>query len=213
MNIRTLLIFLLISNLALGQMKQGVFVFGPKVGLQANTLKFVTGPSGTSAKLNIQYQAGIFTRINMGRFSIQPEGIYQTKGATFKDPSEKHTYHYISTPVLVGFAPLKGLHLEVGPEYSWALNAGWKKDGITQFGPDLKIDKAIVTGLRIDMLDMLSMLSLNLRYTHGLVNTTERTSSEVPLDFRTRSFQVSVTYNFSEYYKWWRKYGIKTKKK
>lgn len=76
-----------------------------------------------------------------------------------------------------------------------------------------KNDMGVVVGTRINMLDAVSMFSLNFRYTHGLTNVTNRLSDKTPLDFRNRTFEVSVTYNFSEYYKWQRKYALKKKKK
>ncbi len=212
MNIKSIFLFTLIVGVANAQMKQSTFVFGPKVGVQANKLNLVKAADATEAKLNMQYQGGIFTRLNLGIFSLQPEFVYQIKGGTLTEPSEKHTYRYISTPVLLGISPFKGFHLVAGPEYSWAINQGWKKEGITQFGPDLKNDKALVMGARIDLLDAFSMFSVNLRYVHGLQNTTARTVDSSPADYRTRSFQISATYNFSEYYKWYRKYGLKKKK-
>jgi hypothetical protein len=60
-------------------------------------------------------------------------------------------------------------------------------------------------------LDMFSLFSLNIRYTHGLQNVSTSKYLTTPLDFRNRSVQVSATYTFSEYYIWKRKYGVKKK--
>lgn len=212
MKYKLLFLGLLISSSTFSQMKQGTFVFGPKVGLQTAKLAIIgENPEATTSKLALYYQGGVFTRFNLGKFSIQPEAIYSQKGGNLETPNEKHTYCYLSTPILFGFKAAKGINLEIGPEYSWALNQGWKKEGVTQFGPDVKNETALVAGARIDLLDAFSMFSVNLRYTYGLTNTTMRAYEGTNLDFRNRNIQVSITYNFSEYYKWWKKYGLKQK--
>lgn len=207
------LIFISLTTLSYGQLKPRLFEYGPKLGLNVTTISIPNNPTAIDPKLAINYQGGIFTRFNYGKFSLQPEVVYQQKGATFKSPSEKHTYRYLSTPVLLGYTPLKGIYIEAGPEYSWALNAGYKKDGTSIYGPDRDTDVSMVVGARVNMLDMFSLFSLNLRYAHGLQNTTKRMSNTTPLDFRTRTFQVSVTYTFSEYYRWYKKDKERTKKK
>lgn len=209
-----ILVLALICSLSLSaQMKQSTFVMGPKAGVQTAKLSFISeNPENTDEKLAVYYQGGIFTRLNVGKFSLQPEFVYTQKGGNFENPDQKHTYRYLATPVLFGFSPAKGINLEVGPEFAWALNQGWKKEGVTQFGPDVANETSIVVGTRIDMLDMFSMVSMNIRYTHGLTNTTTREFEGTALDFRNRTIQVSLSYNLSEYYKWWKKYGIKKKK-
>ncbi len=211
---RILIVFFIsLTTLSYGQYKPQVFEYGPKIGLNVTDIAIPDNPTTINPRLSLNYQAGLFTRLNIGKFSLQPEAIYQQKGATFKTPSEKHTYRYLSTPVLLGFTPLKGIYLEAGPEYSWALNAGYKKDGTTIYGPDRDRDLAAVVGARINMLDMFSLFSLNIRYAHGLQNTTRRVSNTTPLDFRTRTLQVSVSYTFSEYYRWKKKEKVAVSKK
>ncbi len=210
MSTYTGLLALLLSFSVSAQMKQSTFVFGPKVGLQSNRVVILNNPTSRESKLNMQYHVGVFTRFNLGKFSLQPEAYYETKGGNITTPNEKHTYRDFSTPVMLGISPFKGLFLEAGPQFSWSLNQGWKKDGVEQYGPDASRNTAIIAGARIDLLDMFSMFSINLRYVYGLDNVNNRLKFEGnPLDLRTRSFQISATYNFSEYYKWWKKHGLK----
>lgn len=213
MKFRLLILGIFISLATTAQMKQSPFVFGPKIGLQANKLYIPDKPAAVDPKLNIQYQAGVFGRLNFGqKFSIQPEATFQILGGVLKTPSEKHTFHYLSTPIMVQASPFKGFFLEAGPMFSWALNQGYKKPGITQFGPDQATDVAAVLGARIDLLDAFSMFSVNLRFVRGFNNVSTRTYNTSTLELQNRSFQLGITYNFSEYYKWWRKYGDKKKK-
>jgi Outer membrane protein beta-barrel domain len=202
-------ILLLSPLFSWAQYKPKFFEIGPKIGLNLGgmaTLDTVT----YKKKIAANYQAGIFTRFNVGKFSLQPEFIYQSKGATFTKPnSAKYAYKYLSTPILLGFTPAKGIYLETGAELSWSLNQGYKPQGLTVFGPDAATDKSWVIGARINMLDMLSLVSINLRYTHGLTDQSNLKIGNTPVDFRNRTFQLSATYAFSEYWTWKRKYGVK----
>lgn len=215
MKLTKLLILLLLPALTFGQMEQSTFVFGPKVGAQMTRVRIIDNPTTTDSKNRFDFNAGVFGRLNYGKFSIQPEVMYQEKGANFEgNGTQQQSYQYLSTPVILGYKVAKGINLEFGPEYSWALNAGAADENRNIFGPDAKNDVALVVGTRIDMLDALSMFSINIRYVHGLTNVTNRVAAdEVPLDFRNRTLQLSISYNFSEYYKWWKKYGVKKKKK
>jgi len=213
MKYKILLISLFISSMASAQMKDMPFVFGPRVGVQANNLSIENNELSTTTKLLFQYHLGVFARFTASKFSVQPEAYFQTKGATTATPEGKHTYRYISTPIILGFSPIQGLTLEAGPEFSWALNQGWKKNGIQQFGPDAKNDLGFVAGARIDLLDMFSMFSVNLRYTQGLKDVYSPASdAATPPTYRNKTFSLGISYNFSEYYKWWKKYGLKKKK-
>ncbi len=202
-----------IATLSQAQIKPRFFEFGPKAGINVTGLATLDTIS-FDKKIAFNYQAGVFTRFNVGKFSLQPEFIFQTKGGatTADNISSKYAYKYLSTPVLLGFTPLKGIYLESGMEYSWSLNTKSQKGTANIYGPDVKNDKSWVAGARINMLDAFSLFSLNLRYTHGLKNQMPDSKNKVtPLDFRNRAVQVSITYTFSEYWKWKRKYGVKKK--
>lgn len=213
MKLTKLFILLALPALTFGQMKQSTFVFGPKVGLQMTKVKIIDNPTTIISKNRFDFNAGVYGRLNFGKFSVQPEVMYQEKGGNFTEGlTQQQSYQFISTPVIFGYKVAKGINFEVGPEYSWALNTGSINADNNIFGPDNDKDFALVVGTRIDMLDALSMFSINIRYVHGFNDMTSRVSDEIPLDFRNRTLQLSVSYNFSEYYKWWKKYGVKKKK-
>lgn len=200
----------LIASQSFGQITPRLFEFGPKVGVQVTGIaNFDT--VAVDKKVSFNYQGGIFTRFNYKKFSLQPEFIYQVKGGTFTTPSAKYSYKYFSTPILLGYTPLKGIYFETGPEFSVALNQGYKREGVTIYGPDAARDYSWVVGTRINMLDMFSLVSMNIRYTHGLKNVSTSNSGLTPLDYRNRSVQLSFTYTFSEYYLWKKKFGVKKK--
>jgi Outer membrane protein beta-barrel domain len=210
-NILNVLFFTLFSMGSFAQIKPRLFEFGPKAGVQITGIQHFDTTT-IDKKVSLLYQGGIFTRFNVAKFSLQPEFIYQVKGATFKTPQAKYQYKYFSTPILLGFTPIKGIYFETGPEFSWAINKGYKKEGLTVYGPDKAKDYGWVVGTRINMLDMFSLASLNIRYTHGLTNVSTSKQGLTPLDLRNRTVQISFSYTFSEYYIWKKKYGVKKRK-
>ena len=207
------LVLLLFTIPAMAQIEPRLFEFGPKAGLNLSTIS----PSDTityNKNAAFGLQGGIFTRFNFGKLSIQPEFIYQAKGVNMKQPiSSKHTYRYFSTPVILGYSPIKHLYLEAGYEKSWALNRMKETPAVNKpYGPGKPQDESIIVGARINLLDMFSLFSINLRYVHGLKNVSELKNGTLPMEFANRSFQVSASYTFSEQYLWNKKFGAKKKK-
>ncbi|MCD8538721.1 MAG: PorT family protein, partial [Leadbetterella sp.] len=83
-SLRVLVLFLLTLP-AMAQIEPRLFEFGPKAGVNLSTVS----PSDTitySKTMAFGLQGGIFTRFNFGKFSLQPEFIYQAKGANIKKP-------------------------------------------------------------------------------------------------------------------------------
>jgi hypothetical protein len=73
------------------------------------------------------YHVGVLAEIKLlEKFSIQPELLYSTQGATykFKDAQEdfKNELAYLSIPVMAKIYMTKSLSLEVGPQASFLLN-------------------------------------------------------------------------------------------
>ncbi|ADQ19217.1 porin family protein [Leadbetterella byssophila] len=212
MHIARVLVLLLLTLPAAAQIEPRLFEFGPKLGLNLSNVS----PSDTvtySKKPTFGVQAGFFTRLNVGKFSLQPEFIYQAKGTSMSRPiSAKHTYRYFSTPVLLGYTAIKHVYFEVGYERNWALNRMETIPTLNKpYGPGKKDDQSLIIGARVNLLDMFSLFSLNLRYVHGLNNVSELKSGNIPLEFANRSIQISATYTFSEQYLWNKKFGVKKK--
>lgn len=194
--------------------------YGPKIGANLAYVDLIENPLAVRSTMKLNSNGGLFLRINAKKFSIQPEAYFSGNSfrvksdlAIFSDATTKDTrfaYQYISAPLILGYEVVKGVHLQAGPQYSWALNSG------KSYGPNKNNDLGIVLGARIDMLDAMSLFSLNFRYIYGLTDQTDRTYSfegkTLPYDFRNRTVQVSISYNVSDYYRWWKKYGVKKKK-
>ncbi|MFH7018163.1 porin family protein [Flavobacterium sp. FlaQc-47] len=71
------------------------------------------------------YHAGLVAEIKLlEKFSIQPELLYSTQGATYKSAGEefKNELGYLSIPVMAKFYLSKSFSLELGPQASFLLS-------------------------------------------------------------------------------------------
>ena len=102
--------------------------FGIKAGLNyANqTGSDITINSGNYDKEAItSYHAGLVAEIKLtDGFSVQPELLYSTQGATYKNAAEefKNELGYLSIPVLAKFHLNKTVSLDLGPQASFLLS-------------------------------------------------------------------------------------------
>jgi hypothetical protein len=211
-------IFVLVSAISFAQVRPAK-QYGFKIGISDSRLAIINNRSNIIPKLKNNINAGVFYRWNLDKISVQPELYFQAKGGTLKAGTNfaetgntilRNNYQYLTGSVMLGYEFAKNIHFVVGPEYGSALNANTKR------GPNATTDFSISTGLRIDMLDAAHLFSLNIRYIHGLTNTTNKTytlddKSVIPLNFQNRTLQVAASFNFSEYYYWAKR--NKTKKK
>jgi len=184
--------FLLIAGAASAQVEGH---FGVKAG--ASSAK--TGQVGTSSfisRYRTTFHLGGMYRLRVNRFVVQPELLFSNKGGSFKGTVNqlggarteviRNNYNYLSAPLLLGWIPTEGLTLQVGPEFSYALNTPRTN------GPARRQDLGVVVGVHYDFLDVLDKFSLHIRYIHGLQNI-----SDNPIVERyNRTFQVSMVYNF-----------------
>lgn len=101
--------------------------FGVKAGVNfANQTGDATFDGDDFDKEGItSYHAGLVAEIKLlDRFAIQPELLYSTQGATYKNAvSEfKNELGYISIPVMAKFYLTDSFSLEVGPQASFLLS-------------------------------------------------------------------------------------------
>lgn len=101
-----------------------------RIGLKAgiNYANFTGSELKTDAITS--YHAGLLAEISLlDSFSIQPELIYSTQGASYKDAitEYKNELGYIAIPIMLKFYLTKSLSLELGPQASFLLS---KKDDV-----------------------------------------------------------------------------------
>lgn len=167
--------------------------FGAKIGAQAAQTA-IDGASTIISKRAISFNAGVVYRLRYRKYVLQPELLYNVKGGAFEvetvsgSPRSviKNNYNYLSLPLMFGYIPTEGITLQVGPEFSYALNTP------TTNGPALRNDIGLAIGAHYDFLDLLSDLSLNARYIYGFTNI----SPNAQASYYNRAFQLSLIYNF-----------------
>lgn len=146
--------------------------FGIKAGLNyANQTGSDITVNSTNYKTDAitSYHAGLVAEIKLlDSFSVQPELLYSTQGATYKNATEefKNELGYLSIPVLAKINLNKVISLELGPQASFLLserNNFDVKDAST-------FDFAVVGGLG---LNITSHLFLQARYGLGLTDASK----------------------------------------
>jgi len=87
------------------------------------------------------YHAGLIAEIKVTEgFAIQPELLYSTQGATYKNAAQefKNELGYLSIPVLAKISLNKAISLDLGPQASFLLserkNVDFKESETFEFG-------------------------------------------------------------------------------
>lgn len=164
--------------------------FGLKFGAQT-TKTAIQGTSPNIAKNSTQFNLGVMYRLRYRKYVLQPELLYSVKGGSFTVEQTTgatvthNNYNYLSLPLMFGYIPTEGITLQVGPEFSYALNTPASN------GPAVRNDIGLAVGAHYDFLDMLANWSLHARYIYGFVNI----SPVAQANYFNRTFQLSLVYN------------------
>jgi opacity protein-like surface antigen len=163
---KTILVTVLFLAVSINMQAQ-LFRFGIKAGLNyANQTgsEITIDNTNYSTSAITSYHAGLIAEIKLvDSFSIQPELLYSTQGATYKNALEEfdNELGYLSIPVLAKITLNKVVNIELGPQASFLLsekNNFDVKDANT-------FDFAVVGGLS---LNITKNLFLQGRYVLGL---------------------------------------------
>ena len=134
-----------------------VVLLAASVDMQAQLVKFgikaglnYANQTGSDITINsdnyntdaiTSYHAGLVAEIKVtDGFSVQPELLYSTQGATYKNAAEefKNELGYLSIPVLAKFHLNKTVSLDLGPQASFLLsernNVNFKDAETFEFG-------------------------------------------------------------------------------
>ncbi|GAB4010670.1 hypothetical protein GCM10028808_22240 [Spirosoma migulaei] len=165
--------------------------FGVKIGASFTQIA-ISGSTVNIPHRALEPHLGLIYRYRYNRWVVQPEAILSIRGGTFQQEQSNGSrtttgvsYYYASLPLMLGYIPTEGLTVQVGPEFSYALNAG--QTG----GPSTNNDLGLAVGVHYDFLDMLNKFSLNVRYIYGFTNV----SPEATASYYNRNLQVSMVYN------------------
>jgi Outer membrane protein beta-barrel domain len=185
-------LLLVICLVLIGQLQAQVTYLKPHFGLRiGGNISYTT--LSPNFIYNLKYQShpnlGVFYRVRLGKFVLQPEVQLTVKGGTFSREEEviRNNFNYLAVVPVLGYTLTEGLTAEIAPEFNFALNSPGPS-----FGPAKKRDTGLAVGFRYDFMDIAEDFSLNLRYLHGFSNVSG-VANETQYN---RTLQVSVIYNF-----------------
>lgn len=124
---KTILVTVLLLAISVNVQAQ-LLRFGIKAGLNyANQTGTDITINSTNYKTDAitSYHAGLVAEINLTEgFSVQPELLYSTQGATYKNALTefKNELGYLSIPVMAKFHLNKFISLDLGPQASFLLS-------------------------------------------------------------------------------------------
>ncbi|PTT04955.1 PorT family protein [Flavobacterium sp. HMWF030] len=163
--------------------------FGVKAGVNFASQTGDAFPTQNIDKEGItSYHVGVVAEVKLlEKFSIQPELLYSTQGATYKfaDAQEdfKNKLAYLSIPVMAKIYMTKSLSLEVGPQASFLLSQ--KND--VRFDDAKTFDFALNAGLG---LKITKSIFIQGRYSLGL------TEASSDADIKNSVVQLSAGFMF-----------------
>ncbi|WP_223598256.1 porin family protein [Chryseobacterium sp. GVT01B] len=167
------------------------FHIGVKGG--TNFTKTSTASSSLEGKYGLGYQAGIMTRVDLGKLYVQGEALFNKKKTSYTSQdgsSSKLSWNAIDIPVVVGYKFIKTDDFNVrafaGGVYSYAFNNNLSSSKALQEGFK-KFDKSnigITGGIGVDYKNF----TVDLRYETGL--------SSISKEFKSKphSFSLGIGY-------------------
>ncbi|MBE8723134.1 porin family protein [Sphingobacterium pedocola] len=139
------------------------------------------------------YQLGVWGRVGIAGFHVQPEAYFASKRVGITENSEdgEGTFKSLDVPILlgtrIGLGPL-GFRIQAGPVFSFAQDGEIKINNVTRWEDYKKSSTGIVGGLGVDV----SSFTVDLRYEHGLTNIGQNATP----DQKIRMWSIGVGYAF-----------------
>ncbi|CAI8848314.1 porin family protein [Chryseobacterium sp. IT-36CA2] len=166
------------------------FHIGVKGG--ANFTKTST-ESSLEGKYGLGYQAGVMTRMDIGKLYVQGEALFNKRKTSFESQdgnSSKLSWNAIDIPVVVGYKLIKAddfnVRIFAGGVYSYAFNNNLSTSQALQEGFK-KFDKSnigVTGGLGLDYKNF----TVDLRYETGLTSISKEFKS------KPHSFSLGIGY-------------------
>src|SRR5690606_1766244 len=169
------------------------FKLGVKGALNFSSLK--SDGKWLNSDTKTGYQLGVWGRVGIAGFHVQPELYYSQKKAGF-DPTEdaeagEVTIKSMDLPILlgtrIGLGPL-GVRIQAGPVFSFAQNGKFDIKTATNFADYKKTSTGIIGGVGADI----SNFTVDLRYEHGLNNLSESSNQKQKISM----WSIGVGYAF-----------------
>lgn len=181
------------------------FTLGPKVGISSSTVRVADDVQGiASGDSEVGFHAGLFTRISILGFYVQPEALFTSARGNIvlqdnisgnAESVQELTYNKIDVPVMLGFKIGPLFRVNAGPTFSFILNddirngAGAAIDQIEQEYNSANVGYQVGVGLDI------SRLIIDLKYENNLNALGESVNiagTSFPTDLRNQLIQLSL---------------------
>ena len=169
------------------------FKLGVKGALNFSSLK--SDGKWLNSDTKTGYQLGVWGRVGIAGFHLQPELYYSQKKAGF-DPTEdaeagEVTIKSMDLPILlgtrIGLGPL-GVRIQAGPVFSFAQDGKFDIKTATNFADYKKTSTGIIGGVGADIRNF----TVDLRYEHGLNNLSESSNEKQKISM----WSIGVGYAF-----------------
>ena len=119
-----LVLVLLIFQYSFAQIKLDL---GLKGGINLASLDNVTSSLQTTYGNRTGYHYGVYAKIKILKFAIQPEVVFSRQGQNFSVPNSiqnlSSSFDYINIPVIVKLYVAGGLNLQAGPQFGFLSSA------------------------------------------------------------------------------------------
>ena len=183
--------FVLVSVQSYSQGLMKRLSFGLKAGGNysdfTNTTFKTEGLAGFHAGLTVNFKLS-------DQFSIQEEFLYTTQGAEMKDKTfgvDDLTLSYVAVPIMLRYKTPIGIFIEAGPQVNAYVDDNVDHTQYKNFAK--KIDYGVSGGLGYQSP---MGLGISVRYTAGLADVGDYSSSAIKKDFRNNVAQASIFYVF-----------------
>lgn len=164
--------------------------FGVKAGMNISNLS-----NADDTKSLVGFNAGVFMNAPLAaNFSIQPEVLYNTKGAKADGADLSLNLDYISVPVMFQYNATPQFYLEVGPEFSFIVSSKAKSGGVTVDVDGIVEKFDIGVGLGAGYY-FTSNIGVTARYVAGFSDVIKNNPDDA---VKNGAFQIGLAYKFSK---------------
>lgn len=164
--------------------------FGVKAGMNISNLS-----NADDTKSLIGFNAGVFMNAPLAaNFSIQPEVLYNTKGAKADGADLSLNLDYISVPVMFQYNATPQFYLEVGPEFSFIVSSKAKSGGVTADVDKIVEKFDIGLGLGAGYY-FTPNIGVTARYVAGFSDVIKNNPDDA---VKNNVFQIGLAYKFSK---------------
>ena len=197
-----LIIALFVCITSYGQL----FELGPRVAITNSKINFDNGTGISTDDALVGFKAGVYTRLSLLGFYVQPEALFTSTGGKIKvdDPNYNDvidlTYNRLDVPVMIGKSFAGIFRFNLGPTFSLVLSDDVKDLG-TSVVEEVKQDyNDAVIGYQFGIGLDISKLRIDLKYEGNLSKfgesiTIPGINQQFETDYRNNMFVLGVAVN------------------